>query len=169
MDIQKVDQQALVPVEEKEASFDLLVVFRLIDQEYGLMASCVREIIRNRNRTRVPNASRFIDGVINLRGRIVPVFNMRRRLGLEEEEVGRRDECTIMVVESEDNDAGLVVDRVADVVKIDDTSIDRTVSQIKGLMGSQFIAGTVDLNGRLVTMLKLEPLLESEIATGGES
>ena len=159
MSIEKATGQALVPMEKKEDNFDLLVVFRLLGQEYGLMASSVREIIRNTKRTRVPNSSRYIDGVINLRGRIVPVFNMRRRLSLEEQNLRLSDECTIMVVESDGNDAGLVVDRVADVVKIDDASIDTTVSQIKGLVGNQFIAGTVTMDKRLITMLRLEPLL----------
>ena len=147
MDMEKAGEQALVPLEEHSETFDLLVVFQLMDQEYGLMASKVREIIRNRPTTRVPNASIYIDGVINLRGQIVPVFNLRRRLGMPEAD------------ETDGNDAGLLVDRVTDVTKIESSSIDLTISNIKGLYGKQFVEGTVDLEGRLVTLLKLEQLL----------
>lgn len=163
MDIQKVQDNALVPIgANQDENFDLLVVFRLLDQEYGLMASGVREIIRNRATTRVPNSSEYIDGVINLRGRIIPVFNIRRRLQMAEAEAEMQADLTVMVIESEGNDAGLLVDRVTDVVKIDESQVDQTVSYIKGLAGKQYIQGTVDLGGRLVTMLKLEPLLSSD-------
>lgn len=159
MDIQKAGEQALVAIDDQSETFDLLVVFQLMDQEYGLMASKVREIIRNRPTTRVPNAGVIIDGVINLRGRIVPVFNMRRRLSLPETDTVDRDKLTVMVVESGGSDAGLLVDRVTDVTKIESSSIDLTISSIKGLYGKQYVEGTVDLDGRLVTLLKLEELL----------
>jgi purine-binding chemotaxis protein CheW len=156
-------EQALVKAEEAtHESFDLLVAFELAGQEYGMMASVVREIIRKRATTRVPNVAGYIQGVINLRGRIIPVFNLRRRLNLPEAEGDERANNAVMVIECDGNDAGLLVDKVTSVLKVDDKQIDRTVTRMDTSIGKKFIDGTVDVNGKLITLLKAEPMLESE-------
>lgn len=155
-------------------SFDLLVVFQLAGQCFGLLASNVREIIHIRQTTRVPNTARHVEGVVNLRGRIVPVFSLSRKLdlaiaaqsappvvteeGLIDFEPGavRR---TVMVVEEEGGLAGLLVEQVTDVVKISMADIDLSASAVEK-KGSGFVWGTITLEGdRLVTLLHLEALL----------
>jgi purine-binding chemotaxis protein CheW len=159
--IQPVEQRALVPAGTgDQLELDLLVVFHLAGQEYGLLANAVREIIRRRATTRVPNSSQFIEGVINLRGRIIPVFSLRRRLGLPEGADDPSANQAVMVVECDGDDAGLLVDMVSDVVKITAAEVDFSARQVEAGRDRQYIEGTVKLPGRLVTLLKLPPLLE---------
>lgn len=153
-------QRAIVPAKGSAEAYSLLVIFHLAGQEYGLLADVVREIIRRRATTRVPNAPPCIDGVINLRGRIIPVFNVRRRLGLPDGAGDAGAGQAVMVVECAGNDAGLLVDRVSDVIKISEQDIDSSARQVEAGKAKQFIEGTVKLPGLLVTLLKLEPLLE---------
>jgi len=104
-----------------------------------------------------------IQGVINLRGRIVPIFNMHRRLHLAEPAASNLAGLTIMIVESSGNNAGLLVDQVTDVVKVDLDRLDRTAAGISGQASCQYVDGILEVAGRLVTILKLEPLLASEV------
>lgn len=157
----KEDSTALAHVSDKEgAGFDLLVVFQLGGQEYGLFASNVREIIRRKATTRVPNSSPIIEGVINLRGSIIPVFNLRRCLDLHQDENEEGINQVVMVVEVNDTEAGLLVDQVSDVVKISPDEIDITARQVESGSAKQIIEGTVKLPGRLITLLRLENLLQ---------
>ncbi|MCC7477939.1 purine-binding chemotaxis protein CheW [bacterium] len=158
---------------QAQASFDLLVVFRLVGQCFGLMASNVREIINISTTTRVPNTAAHIEGVVNLRGRIVPVFNLQRKLALqqadshqpaalpepEEQEAGSHPRRTVMVVEEDGALCGLLVEEVTDVVKISAESVNTAASRIER-PGSGYVLGTVTLEGgRLATLLSLEALL----------
>jgi purine-binding chemotaxis protein CheW len=142
-----------------QQAFELLVVFKLAGQEYGLLAGTVREIIRNRDTTRVPNVSAHVQGVINLRGRIIPVFNLRQRLKLPAIDPALSASQTIMVVESDGADAGLLSDAVADVVKITQGDINLAAQKVEVGVAHHYIHGTVLLGQRLVTMLKVEALL----------
>ena len=154
---------ALAPVGEgQDAGFDLLVVFHLADQEYGLFASSVREIIRRRPTTRVPNSAAIIEGVINLRGSIIPVFNLRKCLDSTHVEDGEGINQIVMVVEVNDTAAGLLVDQVSDVVKISEKEIDRTSQKVEAGSSKQIIEGTVKLPGRLITLLSLASMLETQ-------
>jgi purine-binding chemotaxis protein CheW len=154
-------QRALVRADTAAESYSLLVVFQLAGQEYGVLADIVREIIRRRATTRVPHAAPGIDGVINLRGRIIPVFNLRRCLHLPE--ITATDELAgqaVMVVERDGDDAGFLVDRVTDVVKITESEVDHSTRRVKSGLKEQYIEGMVKLPGRLVTLLRLDPLLD---------
>lgn len=161
MSMQQASGSALARIEDTAGSYHLMVLFRLAGQEYGLLASQVREIINIRHATRVPNAPGVIEGVINLRGRILPVFNLRRRLGLGEAEDSAGRRRTVMVVDPQTMagglaDAGLLVDEVADVLRIPEEDIDRNA----GFLGaSTLVEGTVKLGRRLVTLLDLHSLL----------
>lgn len=146
---------------EQGVTENLLVVFQLASQEYGLFADCVREIIRPRATTRVPNSAPTIEGVINLRGSIIPVFNLRRCLNLEQDDEAGAVHKVVMVVEINDAKAGLLADEVSDVVKITEQDIDQTSMQVEAGSSKQFIEGIVKLPGRLITLLHLETLLES--------
>jgi purine-binding chemotaxis protein CheW len=156
-----VTQRALVPSTTRVETYSLLVVFHLAGQEFGLLADAVREIIRRRDTTRVPHASPHIDGVINLRGRIIPVFNLRSRLGLPPATADDKSaNQAVIVVELDGNDAGLLVDKVSDVVKISSADVDTSACRVEAGRQTQFLEGTVKLQDRLVTLLRLEPLLE---------
>ncbi|MCH7471696.1 chemotaxis protein CheW, partial [bacterium] len=108
----------------------------------------------------VPNSSPYIEGVINLRGRILPVFNVAKKLKLASRDEKRESTQAVMVVEMNGEDAGLLVDRVDDVVKIRESDIDHTARRVQAEANGQFIEGTVVLRGRLITLLRLGSLLE---------
>lgn len=90
-----------------------LVIFELADQLYALPIQEIQEIIRMTDITKVPNTKHFVEGIINLRGSIVPVINLNRRLGLPEKEY---DESTrIIVTEYNGQKVGMIVDNVQEV------------------------------------------------------
>ena len=93
-----------------------LVVFDLNEEAYGVDISQVREIIRMQEITRVPRAPEFIEGVINLRGKVIPVVDLRARFSMPGTE--RTDEHRIVVVDVDGQDIGMVVDAVTEVSRI---------------------------------------------------
>lgn len=90
-----------------------LVVFQLNDQEYALPINETQEIIRMAEVTRLPNTNYYIEGIINLRGTILPVISLNRRLGLPEKE--QTEDTRIIVVENKGNKVGMIVDSVLEV------------------------------------------------------
>src|ERR1700687_6440135 len=96
---------------------DLQVVgFRIGDETFGVRISTVREIVRVPEITVVPNAPDYIEGVINLRGRIIPVMDLRKRFGAKDVEPNKRNR--ILVVEGENQVIGLIVNSASEVLKI---------------------------------------------------
>lgn len=106
---------------QKQVAGGQYVVFRLDRELYGLPIHSVQEIVVLGEMTRLPQMAHYMEGVVNLRGRIVPVINLRRKLGLPETVA----QCTnrIIVTELGDIEAGLIVDDVVGVVRIDAASV----------------------------------------------
>lgn len=95
------------------ANQDQIVVFELDGQYYALPILEIQEIIRTVDVTPVPNTNNYVEGVINLRGNVIPIINLRKRLGLSKTE--KNDETRIVVVEHNEEKIGLVVDKVLEV------------------------------------------------------
>ena len=148
---------------------ELLVVCRLAGQEFGLFANIVTEIIAIKEFTRVPNSSDCIDGVINLRGRIIPVFNLRTRLGMPQLSEENYAIQSLMVVDTHGDDASLLVDQVADVIKINTRDIDDSASKLGREADGTLVSGTVTIDNRLITLLNLSGLLGEEDSEAGRS
>lgn len=136
-----------------------LVVFRLASEEYGVDIQQVREIIKVIDITRVPMAPDFIEGVINLRGQITPVMDLRKRLDLPELERG--EETRIIVVELEKNVVGMIVDEVEEVQRLHERDIDPTPT-ISMEVGAEFINGVGKLGDRLLILLDLHKILSKK-------
>ena len=136
-----------------------LVVFNLGEETYGVDIATVREIIQMQPITRVPGAARFIEGVINLRGAVIPVVDMRRRFGLETTE--RDDETRIVVVSSRGQDVGMVVDSVAEVLRVEEKSIEPPSSMLTGC-DTDYVMGISKLPDRLVILLDVDRMLSRE-------
>lgn len=130
-----------------------LVRFRVGAEQYGLDILRVLEIIRMPPITRVPQAPPFIDGVINLRGRVIPIINTRRRFGLEEKE--NDSDTRIVIVEINGDHVGLVVDAVQEVLRIKQMSVEAP-PQLAG--GADYISGISRLDGSLLILLDLTEL-----------
>lgn len=136
-----------------------LVTFRLGPEEFGLDVFAVHEILRYSEPTPVPRAPAFVEGVIEVRGTLVPVVDMRRRFELSQAPVN--DETRIMVVEHGGERLGLVVDAVTEVLRVPETSLSEPPAYIRGL-AAEFVRGIARAEGRLVVLIDIERILSSQ-------
>jgi len=143
-----------------------LVVFELGAELYGVDISRVHEIIRLQSVTRVPRAPAFVEGVINLRGKVIPVVDLRRRFGLATAEHTRASR--IVVVEIGDQVIGVVVDGVSEVLRVSEASVEPPSPVVSGIE-SEHIQGIAKLPDRLVILLDLDRVLAREERRAVES
>lgn len=132
-----------------------IVVAELGGERYGLDIGAVYEIIRLQPITAVPQAPAFVEGVINLRGRIIPVVDLAARFGLECAERGTQSR--IVVAAAADTRVGLVVDGVSEVLMVDESAIEPTPPVATGV-DAAYVRGIARLDERLVILLDLDAL-----------
>lgn len=133
-----------------------LVSFNIGEEEFGVDILKVQEIIRIVEVTRVPNAPEYVDGVINLRGKVIPIIDLRRRFGMERKE---KDKNTrIIVVELNGKVLGFVVDAVSEVLRIPRSVTEPPPSIIAGI-DAEYITAIGKLENRLLILLDLERVL----------
>ncbi len=135
-----------------------LVTFNL-GEEYGVPITQVQEIIRVGSITIVPNSPFYMEGVINLRGRVLPVLNLRKRLKLPEVKITR--DSRIVVTETGSKVIGLLVDSVSHVIKVPAEAIESAPEEVLEI-DSDYITGVGKLKNRLIILLDLEKLLKKE-------
>ncbi|HWI40891.1 MAG TPA: chemotaxis protein CheW [Verrucomicrobiae bacterium] len=133
-----------------------LVTFRLDREEFGVEIHSVQEIIRATDITPVPGAPSHVEGVINLRGKIIPVVNLRRRFGLGARE--KDDQERIVVVELGEKRLGMLVDSVSQVLKIPAGVVEEIPEEATSLDHS-YILGVGKLEDHLIIILDLGPAL----------
>ena len=132
--------------------------FTLGNEHYGVDILKVQEIRGYDAVTRVPDAPDYIKGVINLRGTIVPVIDLRLKLRLDE---ARYDAFTVMIVLNvEDRVVGIVVDSVSDVIRLGGDQI-RPVPELGATIDRQFLTGIGTLDERMLILLDIETLLDT--------
>ena len=139
-----------------------LVSFRIAEEEFGLDILRVQEIIRTQQLTRVPNLPHYIDGVINLRGKVIPVIALRKRLGLESLDADKK--TRIVVVDVHGQILGFVVDSVSEVLRIKSETVEP--SPKLGPVERDYISGVGKLDNRLLLLIDLEKLMDDERLTG---
>ncbi len=133
-----------------------LVGFMIAGEEFGVDILKVQEIIRPLEITRVPNAPAFVEGVINLRGRIIPVIDLRKRFGLP---AHTDDEAMrILVVELQDKVVGFVSDAVREVLRVEADVIEPAPDLAVGI-DAHYIESVAKLKGRLVILLDMDAVL----------
>lgn len=137
-----------------------LVVFALEGVSYGLDIQFVREINRMVEITPIPNAPNFVEGIINLRGVIVPVVDLSKRFEIEKH--GTSKETRIVVIESQDNMLGLVVDEVSEVLRISADQIDAANNIMTSGVALDFIEGIGKIDDRLILILSPDKLFSTE-------
>jgi len=135
-----------------------LVGFKLSDEQFGVEILCVREIIRVVSITRVPRAPGFVEGIINLRGEVIPVIDLRKRLNLEGREFD--NSTRLIVVELNDQQIGFIVDSVSQVLRVPADAIEEPPEMVTGI-DSEFILGVtrIDDGERLLLILDLKRIL----------
>jgi len=134
-----------------------LVGFRVGRETFGVPISMVREIVRVPEITAVPNAPEHVEGVINLRGKIVPVVDLRRRFGQKDLQTSKKNR--ILVVELADKIVGLLVQSASEVLKIPPSEIETPDNLLQE--GEQnCVTGVGKLHGRLILLLDLGRILQ---------
>ena len=135
-----------------------LVIFRLAQEEYGLPITKVQEINRLVPITKLPQTPLFMEGIINLRGRIIPVIDLRKRFGLALSE--HNEDSRIIIVEVSGQTVGVIVDAVAEVVRIAAASIEPPPPAF--ILDAKYIQGVGKLGDRLLILLEIDQILTSQ-------
>jgi len=135
-----------------------LVVFGLAEELYGLDIFDVHEVIKDAPVTKIPNAPEFVEGVVNLRGKIIPVIDLKKRFGIGSGEKSK--DSRIIIVEISGQEAGLIVDSVDEVITIDESSIEPAPSITT--INTAFIEGIAKTDDKLIIIIKLHLLLKVE-------
>jgi purine-binding chemotaxis protein CheW len=133
-----------------------LVVFDLASESYGVDISAVREIIRMQAITRVPGAPQYVEGIINLRGQVIPVVDLRKRLDLKANE--QTPDSRIVWVTINEHDVGVIVDAVTEVLRIPIASIEPPMEMVSSI-DTDFVRGIAKLENRLIILLDLSKAL----------
>jgi purine-binding chemotaxis protein CheW len=141
-----------IPEEEME-----VLVFQLGDENYGIDIQQIAEIIRFVEPTEVPNTAAFLDGIISLRGKMIPVINGRRRLGHESKAPDSKSR--IVVLQESTELQGMLVDSASQVLKLPKSGIEPTPPVVVGI-DAEFIQGVCESNHQLIILLNLERFLE---------
>jgi purine-binding chemotaxis protein CheW len=135
-----------------------IVVLNVKGQEFGIPIVNVQEIIRLVPVTKLPNSSQFVEGIINLRGKVIPIVDLRKRFGSLDPETG--EQCRIVVVNPNEQVVGLIVDGVSEVLKIPVSNIDPPPAAVKE--GADFITGIGKVGERLLILLDINRLFSTD-------
>lgn len=133
-----------------------LVAFKLGREEYGVDILQVQEIKKMTDITRVPHTPDYIKGVINLRGSVLPVLDLKKRLDLSEQEY--TEDTRIIIVKLEDIAVGMIVDAVSEVMAIHQEDIETPQAAVGGV-STMYLSGVGKLENRLLILLNLEAII----------
>lgn len=137
-----------------------VVVFKLDNERYGVETSQVKEIIRVEEITRIPNAPDFVEGVINLRGQITTIINLRKRFGMEPKEIDAN--TRIIVFDYNNNTIGMMVDVVLEVKYLSAKNIEMLPSIITSRNDARFLKGIGKLPEGLLILIDLNKVLNED-------
>lgn len=135
-----------------------LVIFLLAKEEYGLPITKVQEINRMVPITQLPQTPDFMEGVINLRGRVIPVVDLRKRFQLALKE--NSDDTRIIIVDINGQTVGIIVDAVTEVVRLAAGSVEPPPPAF--ILESQYVYGIGKLDERLLILLEIDKILTSQ-------
>ncbi len=140
----------------KKKDFLHVVSFRLATEEYAVEITKVKEIILPEGVTHIPQVPEFIEGIINLRGNVIPIIDLRKRFGLPTRE--RDDHTRIIVTRMEGRIVGLIVDSVSQVMKIPKANVQPPPDTIATIAG-EYILGIGKVDDRMLILLDIEKIL----------
>ena len=145
--------------ETQRTGEEQIVIFEVGNESYGVDIGRVHEIIRRLQITRVPGAPGYVEGVINLRGKVIPVVELRQRFGLPPEE--NLKEGRIVVVEVGGHTVGMGVDGVSEVLRVPLSSIEPPSPLVTGI-DSAYVRAICKLEEKLIILLDLDHILSVE-------
>jgi purine-binding chemotaxis protein CheW len=137
-----------------------LVIFSLLGEEFGVSIRDVREIISNTQITPVPQAPDFVEGVINLRGQIIPIVDLRKRFDLEVN--SSKEHSNVVIIEVDDNILGLIVDSVSEVLNIPSGSINPPPALVANGIGAEYIKGIGNYNDKMIILIDLQKVFSAD-------
>ncbi len=140
-----------------------LVVFGLGKEEFAVEVAQVREIIRMEEITRMPRSPHFVEGIINLRGQIIAVVDLAKRLNIPSGERG--SETRIIVVEAGEVKVGMIVDSVSEVLRVSSEAVEPNPA-LAADVSAAFLRGVVKHDNRLIILLDLTKILSLEEMAG---
>lgn len=155
-------------VEDAQQTEDLLqlVSFKIGDEEFGVDILKVQEINRMMEITEIPNSPVFVEGVVNLRGRIIPVIDLRKRLNMDT--IKHDSKTRIVVVDLDSKIVGFIVDEVSEVLRIPVSITEPPPEMVVSGVDSDYITSVAKLDDRLLILLELNKVLsaseQSELA-----
>ena len=127
------------------------VIFGLGQEEYAISISQVKEIIKYKDVTKLPNMGGGMEGIISLRGRVIPVINLSKRLNVP---TASTVEKKVLIIETENHDLGVIVDQVTEVLRVQEASIET----LPMVAGNEYIQGIGKVSNRLLIWLDVETL-----------
>lgn len=140
-----------------------LVVLQLAAEEYAISISKVKEIIRYHGATKLPNTPSYMDGIINLRGKVIPVIDLAEKFAVAVEKTADKQ---VLIVEAASQDVGLVVDEVIEVIRLEE----RAIEAVRGMaQSSEYIRAIGKVDDRLLIILDLDKLFTQEEITALET
>lgn len=140
-----------------ESKSNIYVTFKIGKEYYGIIIDNVIAIEKIQAKTRVPNSADYIEGVINLRGEVIAIINLRKKLKIVPKEVD--NDTRIIIVSYGEITAGLVVDSSSEVIEINDENIDNPPSSEEN-QGLEYIKGIGKSDKGIITLLDLDKLFE---------
>lgn len=129
-----------------------LVIFRVNEEHYGIGITQVDSIIKPLEIYKIPNTPEYVEGLINLRGKVYTVFNLRKRFGLPDKEFD--DNTKIIITKVDSMVIGLIVDEVNEILTFEDKDIENTPQTLSGL-GRKFVSGIAKKGDQIIMMLNL--------------
>ncbi len=157
---ENISEELSTTREAQSASEEQMVVFRLAGEQYGVRINQVQEINRLSKITRVPRAPGYLEGVVNLRGDVIPVIDLRKRFDLESKEYNQF--TRIIVSDVNKKKVGIIVDEVLEVLRISERHIEDAPDVVQDQKIRKYLEGIANLSDRMVMMLNLENLLKAD-------
>lgn len=158
---------ALVKTDDTSRHDELiqLVSFMLADEEYGVEVLKVREIIRMPTITKMPNTPHYVEGIINLRGKVIPIISKRKRFGLEE--IENNSHTRIIIMDVAGGLTGFIVDGVSEVIRIQSSEIQPPPAMVlSGGIGQEFITGVFNHADRLLIIMDVDRMFSDDERDG---
>jgi len=146
-------------IEGQEVETKQYIVVQIGNEKYGVDIGYIDNIVRMQKITRVPKAQHYFKGVINLRGEIVPVMSIRKKMGLDDDVI--TDASRIIILKEEKGALGIVVDQVREVITLNMDEVDRNSS---GSAKDSFINGIGKNGDELISLFEINAILEEKEA-----
>ena len=160
----KTTAQTIRKSELDEDSTNQYLTFLLADEEYGVDILKVQEIRGWEQPTMLPNAVDYVLGVINLRGTVVPIIDLRRRFAMEKSQFGQTTVVVVVKVTSMDKErtVGIVVDAVSEVYNVNDADI-RPAPDLGGAISTEFVKGLATMCEKMIILLDIDKLISAGV------